>query len=222
MLGGILVALNYVRYHNANAIAQYESLHGLGETTRPPFVGKVEEDLVATNWGEENVRLVSLRGDVWVGALAYTDCPEDCRELVTQMKQAGSVFEGEDRLHMVLFSLDSVRDIPAKVAAFGEEMSLSKDRWFYLTSPEVNLEDYVREWVLLQPAKPVLDEAGQPTGVLRQDTRVFLIDGKANLRGYYSLLDPEIGDRELERLQKDIQYILDHEIRKDPESDSSS
>jgi len=212
MLGGILVFFNYLRYHNQNALAQYKALHGLSENVRPPLVGKLEEDLEAFNRGTEEVNLGQMKGKVWVGSFYYTHCAENCLEMTAALNLLAKELEDETRFHLIAFSVDSKRDSPERVVDFMDKAGMDPEDWWYLTEKKVELEDYVREWVQLQPSRPQVDEeTGEPTGDIRHDMRVFLVDGKANVRGYYKLLEPEVGSLDLVRLRRDIQYLLENE-----------
>ncbi len=205
LFGGVIVAISYVRDHNQHAIAQYEALQGKGEMVRPPFVSKTEEDLVAWNWGEPSVRLDDLLGKVWVAGYAYTGCSDGCEALLNQLKSVDQTFADDPRFLIVSMSVDRDGDTQENLRAFAERTDLPQERWWYLTSPEVNLEAFMRQWVLLQPSEKSED------GTIRHDLRVILVDAKANVRGYYALADPKIGDRELWRLEQEVRYLLDNE-----------
>ena len=45
-------------------------------------------------------------------------------------------------------------------------------------------------------------------GKFSHDQRLVLVDGKANVRGYYRVMDAQMGAMELERLKADIQRLL--------------
>ncbi|MEM7015572.1 MAG: hypothetical protein AAF585_29280, partial [Verrucomicrobiota bacterium] len=76
--GGILVAVSYSIDHNRKARAQWASLFGDGEPVKPPFVGKLEEDLQATNRDGSEVNLGAIKGKVWIASYLFSDCPMGC------------------------------------------------------------------------------------------------------------------------------------------------
>ena len=45
------------------------------------------------------------------------------------------------------------------------------------------------------------------------DTRLALVDGEANVRGYYDVMNVQRGELEYERLVREIKMVLDPEMK---------
>ena len=130
---------------------------------------------------------------------------------------------GEDpRFHMVSFSVNSKGDTADKVAAFMDKQGIDKPNWWYLTAEDDRLDQYTVDFFHLNAPKPVADEElAAKVGIIAHDLRVVLVDGKANIRGYYDLLntteveefEKTVGELNLDRLKRDLRFILDNEMK---------
>ncbi|MEM7014562.1 MAG: hypothetical protein AAF585_24135, partial [Verrucomicrobiota bacterium] len=128
---------------------------------------------------------------------------------------------GNPRFHMVSFSVNSKGDTEDKVAKFMKEQGIDFPNWWYLTAPDDRLDKYTVDFFKLNAPKPVEDqELAAKIGAIAHDLRVVLVDGKANIRGYYDLLNASevpgrketIGQLNLMRLERDLRFILENEM----------
>lgn len=225
MIGGVVVAAAYVMNYNHDAQAGWDSLFGTGPAVRPPIDGKLEKDLEATNRDGRTVHLSELKGKVWVASLLYTDCPMGCVPNAANLKRVYDEFADDPRFAMVSFSVNSEGDTDEKIAAFMERQGIDHDNWWYLTAEDDRIERYRGRFFKLSPSRQITDpELVKEYGIIEHDFHVALIDGKANIRGYYHLLNPtvlegsevSIGEMNLNRLKRDLRYILDNEMEAAP------
>ncbi|MFV1995208.1 MAG: SCO family protein, partial [Verrucomicrobiales bacterium] len=175
MLFGILVAYNYVlrsRMEQGSA--------------RPPYLGKLEKDLALTNRTGEGVRLSMLRGKLWVAAHLSTECPGNCIALAAEMADLLRRYGGDERFRMVSFSVDPPRDTAEKMNAFIAAHGIDDPDWWFLTGDPETLENYLVGYFRFAPARENQDpETIEKQGRWTHDSRLVLVDGKGNIRGYY-------------------------------------
>ena len=50
-------------------------------------------------------------------------------------------------------------------------------------------------------------------GEFAHDTRLALVDGEANIRGYYDVMNVQRGDQEYDRLVRELKMVLDPELK---------
>jgi len=224
MLGGFPVLMQYRAQHNQAAREQYDSLHGLGPTVRPPLVTKLERDLEATNCDGKTVRLAELRDKVWVGAYFATDCPADCVKMAGVLDRLRKDIGDPERFRVVSISVNSPADTPEKIAAFFKQNGIEAPDWWYLTAPDEKMIKYFSKYFQLPPPRIITDPAQiKIKGAVDHDTRVVLVDAIANVRGYYRPTDASprkiqgtkeettLGELDYGRMKRDIEYLLKNE-----------
>ena len=210
LLGGVVVLFAYRENHNSKADAQWKSIHGEGPTVPPPFVRKLEKDLVAINRDGKKVQLSEMRGKLFIASYMFTDCPMGCTGNAAKLKEIYDEFGSDPRFKLVTFSVDPEGDTPEKSDEFLNNFGVGVDDWWYLTGEGDHINDYVRRGFLLSKPK----KSDNPAIRIEHDMRVAIVDHKANVRGYYSLLHPqeEVATGDLRRLRQDVRYILDNEM----------
>jgi len=201
MLGGIVVSFNYLKRNKAEAYS-----------ARPPFAGKLERNLTLRNREGEAVELARLKGKIWVGSYLYTGSPQRAPAVARKLRTIWEEFGDDPRFHLVTFSLDPEGDTAAKRSAFLANHGADHPRWWFLTAPREKVEGYVTRYLRMMPTRPAsTPEEEASWGPWKHDLRVVLIDGKANVRGFYQLLHPDRSEENLERLRRDIRYLLEQE-----------
>jgi cytochrome oxidase Cu insertion factor (SCO1/SenC/PrrC family) len=199
LLGGVVVCLNYIKKNRAEA-----------QDPRPPYLGKLERDLETTNQDGTPVYLASLKGQIWLASCLSTESSINAPELVRLLKEVWEEFAGDPRLHCILFSANPTGDTPEKRTQFLRSCGVDDPRWWFLaTKDPQQLTQYLVRYLRLLPFSPVADpERRAEWGPFEHDLRVVLVDGKANLRGQYAILDPVAGRLHRAQLGNDLRYLL--------------
>jgi len=197
--GSVFVTRSYMKR------MQYEA-----ENPRLAYISKLEKDLEATNRDGKKVRLSELKGKIWVGGYLYTDCPAGCLGLAAYKADLNKEFGERPEFHMVSISLNPAEDTPEKMDAFIKKSGGDAENWWFLTGDEEEIRKYVLRYFKLYSVKENTDPAiVAAEGKFSHDQRLVLVDGNANVRGYYRVMDPEMGEKEFERLKMGIQLLLD-------------
>lgn len=199
LLGGVLVSINYVKRNRAEAL-----------DPRPPYLGKLERDLEAQNRDGTTVHLASLKGKIWLASYLYTDSPAKAPAVARLLTRMWEEFGSDPRLQVVTFSANPGGDTPEKRKEFLRQHGVDDPRWWFLTADARDLSRLVSRYLQLMPAHPVSSpELAASWGPLEHDLRVVLIDGKANVRGRYQLLRSQHATLEMDRLRRDLRYLLE-------------
>lgn len=101
---------------------------------------------LGTEWRTQSkarVRLASLAGQPVLAAMVYTNCTDICPLITERMHdiQRALPAPSRDKIELVLFSLDWVRDTPRQLKIFASQHRLDLQRWTLLHGEE----DAVRE-----------------------------------------------------------------------------
>ncbi len=198
MLCGVLVTYNYMLRNRMEH-----------RNERPAFVGKLEKDLEAVNRTGETVKLSMLRGKVWVAGYLFTECPNSCIGAAGEMVELQREFGEDERFRLVSFSVNPEGDTPEKMNAFVAAHGIDVPGWWFLTGDKTSIRDYMVSYFRFYPVSRNTDpEKIANEGQFLHDPRLALVDGNGNIRGYYNVLDPRVGDQYRKKLLHDIRWVL--------------
>jgi cytochrome oxidase Cu insertion factor (SCO1/SenC/PrrC family) len=170
-------------------------LEGLGNFGAVP-------DFALTERSGARIALSDLKGNVWLADFIYTACPDTCPFESAAMAQLQKDLPS-DRLKLVSFSVDPERDTPAVLARYAEVFHADPARWLFLTGGKSDLHRLVQEGFHLS-AIPMTEDAAHANDKVYHDAHFVLIDGAAQIRGYYESNDPAA----LKRLKADAKKLL--------------
>ncbi|HET9137487.1 MAG TPA: SCO family protein [Candidatus Kapabacteria bacterium] len=124
-----------------------------------------------------------LKGKIWVADLIFTNCAGTCpmlsarmASLQTAIKKTGS------NVHLVSVSVDPNNDTPDVLKQYGKTFQADFTRWTFLTGKVSTIYTLAKEGFHL-----TLDSAHEDVQEpITHSERLVLIDGNANIRGYYN------------------------------------
>jgi protein SCO1 len=166
-------------------------------------------DAVLLDSGGGTVRLSTLtRGKITLLTFFYTYCvdPLGCPFAHTTLAELRDRVRGErrlaERVRFVSVSLDPTHDTPAALADYASEFTVDpRFEWRFLTARRVPdllpvLDDFG------QDVSVEVDEKGRATRTLHHMLKMFLIDGRGEVREIYSLayLQPQVMFNDIETL----------------------
>ncbi len=184
------------------------------ENWRPPLVARLETDLEAVNRDGSKVSLGQLRGKVFVAGYQYTDCPAGCLGLAAVMKTLEVEFGNDPRFRLVSISVNPEGDTPEKMDAWVREKGIDSPDWWFLTGKPQEISDYMISNFKFYATEPIKDPAvAAAQGPFAHDQRLAIVDGEANVRGYYDVMNVQHGALEIERLRRDLKMVLDPELK---------
>jgi protein SCO1/2 len=138
----------------------------------------------------------TLRGKVWVAGFVFTSCPSTCPAVTRAM---GELRERFDRMQvdveMVSFTVDPVKDTPAVLADYAAQVG-ENPKWRFVTGDPEAIRALVRDGFRLGIGAPEPKTAAPGAGEAMYDiahsTKLALVDGDGNVRGYYGI-EPDEG-----------------------------
>lgn len=181
---------------------------------RPPHIARLETDLEAINRDGKNVSLGELRKKIYVAGYQYTDCPAGCLGMASVMKLLEEEFGDDPRFRLVSISVNPDGDTPEKMNAWVKEHGIDSEDWWFLTGDGEEITKYMISEFKFYGTEEVTDpEQIASIGEFMHDTRLALVDGEANIRGYYDVMNVQRGDTEYERLVRELKMVLDPELK---------
>ena len=181
---------------------------------RPPHIARLETDLDAINRDGRKVSLGELRKKIYVAGYQYTDCPAGCLGMASVMKLLEEEFGDDPRFRLVSISVNPDGDTPEKMNAWVKEHGIDSDDWWFLTGDGEEIAKYmISEFKFYGTEKVTDPEKIAAVGEFAHDTRLALVDGEANIRGYYDVMNVQRGDQEYDRLVRELKMVLDPELK---------
>lgn len=184
------------------------------ENWRPPHLARLETDLNAVNRDGSPVSLGQLRGKVYVAGYQYTDCPAGCLGLAAVMKTLLAEFGSDPDFRLVSISVNPEDDTPEKMDAWVREKGVDSPNWWFLTGKPQEIADYMISQFKFYGTEEITDPALiAAQGPFAHDQRLAIVDGEANVRGYYDVMNVQRGALEIERLRRDLKMVLHPELK---------
>ena len=132
-----------------------------------------------------------LKGQVWVGALIFTNCPGVCPMMTQKMVKLQEAVPAKD-VKLVAFSVDPERDTPAVLKQYAEQRGADAARWHLLTGDKAAIFETAAGLKLSAQA------ATADTPIAHAEY-FLLVDRQGRVRGAYHSKD----DENVEQLAKD-------------------
>lgn len=130
-----------------------------------------------TDQNGQTVTDASLRGNVWVAMVFFTQCPGICPAMMAQMRKIQQAVPHAD-VKIVSFSLDPEHDTPETLKAYADRLQADQSRWHLLTGPKQTMFEVARGLKLA--AAPA--HGDQP---ITHTQKVLLIGRDNRVRGIY-------------------------------------
>ncbi len=138
-----------------------------------------------------------LKGQVWVAAFIFTNCPGVCPMMTQQMATLQKTVPSPN-VKLVSFSVDPARDTPAVLREYASRFKADGSRWHFLTGAQ---DEMLRTAAGLR--RSVMPAEGDRP--LDHDQRFLLVDAQGRGRGAYQSKDAD----ELARLAGDAETLAD-------------
>jgi len=148
------------------------------------------------------VNLARLRGKIWIADFIYTTCTDTCPLQTAAMAKLQKEFAAKSNVQFVSVSVDPERDTPPVLSAYADKHDADRQRWYFLTGQRDQVIKLMRDGFHLSVA--ALPDGGETNGMIPHSPRFVLVDGQAQIRGYY---DSRAMDG-LARLRNDIETLL--------------
>ncbi len=172
-------------------------------TEPPPLAFGPAPDFELINRDGRAVRSSDLAGKPWIAGFIFTRCPASCPIMTTRMARLNEDLEGVD-FRLVSISVDPEHDTPEVLRRYAESFK-APDRWLFLTGRRDEIHRLSKEGFKLgiddNPPPPAPGEP--PTEPILHSTRIVLVDGAGQIRGYYNAFSEE----DLEKLKRDLRAI---------------
>jgi protein SCO1/2 len=150
------------------------------------------------------ITLAELKGKVWLVNFIYTNCPDTCPVQSAQMREIQEDFKKEKDLRLVSITVDPTRDTTEVLSEYAKRFSADSTRWLFLTGKKDTIYKFAQEGFHLGAVELPHEKRPESGATHTHSPRFVLVDGEAQIRGYYVSTDAEA----MKRLGRDLKILL--------------
>lgn len=173
--------------------------------TSPDSFGAVAEFALTERSGE-TVTGETLSGAPYIVSFFFARCGGPCPKLLGNVARLQQRLPDESPVKLVSITVDPDHDTPEYLATYAQNFSADSERWLFLSGTEDAIFGLMRESFHL--ALEVLPDKDVVMGMqITHDTRLVVVDGAGQVRGYY---DGE-SDEEIEQALERALHLADAE-----------
>ncbi len=148
-----------------------------------PVVSRVPE-FSFTNEKHQSFSVNDMKGKISIADFIFTSCAGTCPMMSTKMTELQQELANDPKIQFVSFSVDPETDTPEVLASYGKGYGAIEGKWIFLTGEKKKIYELTRSGFHLG-----LDTEG--TEAIIHSQKFVLVDGNADIRGYYDSEDEE-------------------------------
>lgn len=122
----------------------------------------------------------NLKNKISVVDFIFTSCPGPCPVMTGKMATMYRRYANDPRIQFVSISVDPANDSLSVLRAYAEKYGVTDNRWAFLRGPIEEVHRVSEQIFKLGGELPSL-----------HSSKFILVDGEANIRGYYSSEETE-------------------------------
>lgn len=149
----------------------------------------------------------SLKKTYHVANFVFTTCPGICIPLSKKFTELQEELKDSRKVRLISYSVDPAHDTPQVLHAYAQKHKAIPGKWIFLTGNEDEMFRIVKDGY-----KQAVLKTPEGKERITHSERVVLVDKDLRIRGFYNILDGEIGEKEFKRLTEEIN-VLDCEYR---------
>lgn len=144
----------------------------------------------------------SLRGYYHVANFIFTTCPGICVPITEHFVKLQEKVADAPEVRLVSYSVDPETDTPEVLRKYANKHGAIPYKWTFLTGAESDIVRVIKDGYMQAVLKtPDGKEKVTHSGFL------VLVDKDLRLRGFYDVLNPQIGKKEFDRLVDEINVL---------------
>jgi cytochrome oxidase Cu insertion factor (SCO1/SenC/PrrC family) len=181
---------------------------GAGEGDLAAY-GRVPSFTLTSQTGDP-VTLAALKGQIWIADFFFTSCSSSCPMMSAGMQNLQKALGDSKGVRLVSFSVDPERDTPEKLAEYARGYGATPDHWLFLTGDKKQVRRLAVEGFHVSAGDASPEDIQQGAETVLHSTRLALVDGHGDIRGYYDGTDAKA----LDQLGQDVRRLLSGSARR--------
>ncbi len=135
----------------------------------------------------------NLKGKIYLANFIFTSCPTVCQDNLKKIQKIQKRVRGLGKsIGIVSFTVDPENDTPEKLFKLSREQQANPHIWSFLTSDKSSVSDLLINGFKV-PVGNSKEEIKPNVFDIAHSSKIVLVDGEGNIRGYYSMDDQSIG-----------------------------
>jgi len=138
-----------------------------------------------TNQFEQVITTDSLKGNVLLVDIIFTQCGGPCPKMTQRMAELQSHLSPKLPVKLVTLTTDPAHDTPAVLKRYGEKFGANFDRWMFLTGTKTNIARLARDGLKLVAEEIKPEDRVTPDDLFLHSTIFVLLDKQGRFRGSF-------------------------------------
>jgi protein SCO1 len=151
-----------------------------------------------SHYNQDSVLMTNkdLADYIYVADFFFTSCPSICPKVAKEMLKIHDALKDDPQVRLVSFTIDPVRDTPAKLKLYGDNLGIDHKKWIFLTGDKDATLDLASTYFVA-----ALEDANAPGG-FDHSGKIVLVDKQGHVRSFSEGTDPTTTPKLIEDIKK--------------------
>lgn len=136
-----------------------------------------------------------VKGKIYVADFFFTRCGTICPKLSSQLSRVQRIFNGNDAVRFLSFSVDPEHDKPAQLREYARKYEAIPGKWYFLTGPKADIYRLAMKGFYLPAVDAGIMNNKTPDETFVHSEKLVLVDKDGIVRGFYDGTDKEAVER---------------------------
>lgn len=146
-----------------------------------------QDSVLTTNTDFENY--------IYVADFFFTSCPSICPKVAKQMLRIYEAVKDDPSVKLVSFTIDPVRDTPAKLKLYADNLGIDHHKWYFLTGDKDSTFELANTFFVA-----ALEDPEAPGG-FDHSGKIILVDKNGHVRSFSEGTDAETTPKLIEDIK---------------------
>lgn len=146
-----------------------------------------QDSVLMTNTDFEN--------HIYVADFFFTSCPSICPKVAKQMLRIYEAVKDDPTVKLVSFTIDPVRDTPAKLKLYADNLGIDHHKWYFLTGDKDSTFELANTFFVA-----ALEDPEAPGG-FDHSGKIILVDKNGHVRSFSEGTDAETTPKLIEDIK---------------------
>lgn len=136
-----------------------------------------------------------VKGKIYVADFFFTRCGTICPKLSSQLSRVQRIFNDNDAVRFLSFSVDPEHDKPAQLREYARKYEAIPGKWYFLTGPKSDIYKLAMKGFYLPAVDAGIMNNQTPDETFVHSEKLVLVDKDGVVRGFYDGTDKEAVER---------------------------
>lgn len=150
-----------------------------------------------SHYNQDSVLMTNkdFENNIYVADFFFTSCPSICPKVAKQMLRIYEAVKDDPTVKLVSFTIDPVRDTPAKLKLYADNLGIDHHKWYFLTGDKDSTFELANTFFVA-----ALEDPEAPGG-FDHSGKIILVDKNGHVRSFSEGTDAETTPKLIEDIK---------------------